>query len=85
MVGRSKLCSQILFQYDLTLDGDTKPSYAGMLRTIRGKPVTRLQGGLFYRELLAVEGVGAESGFRPAFSNYVAEVAERRRQMGKDR
>lgn len=83
LLGRSKLCSQILFQYYITLDGSTKPSYSASLRTIHGKAVTKLSGGLFYKQLLNVEGVGTESEFRQAFNSYVQEVAERRRKMGK--
>lgn len=83
LLDRSRLCSQSLFQYSMTLDGATKPSYAAKLRSIRGRPMTRLRGGLFYRDLLPVEGVGTEAEFRHAFEGYVREVAERRRKMGK--
>jgi hypothetical protein len=83
MIERSQLCSQILFQYFLTLDGQTKPSYAAKLRTIRGKPMTRLRGALFFKDLFAVEGIGQEAQVRKAFEQWVREVAERRRRMGK--
>ena len=83
LVERSRLCSQKLFQYCMTLDGQTKPSYAAELRTVRDRPMTRLRGGPFYPDRLAVEGAGEEAVFRSAFAQYVSEVAERRRQMGK--
>jgi len=83
LIERSKLCSQTVFQYFMTLDGVTHPSYAARLRTIRGKSAMRLQGGLFYPDLLAGEGIGLEATYRLNFSRYVSEVAERRRQMGK--
>ena len=83
LIEQSELCSQTVFQYYMTLDGKTEPSYAALVRTIRGITMTRLRGGLFYGDRLEVEGVGRESRFRGAFEEYVAEVAERRRLKGR--
>lgn len=83
LVERSRLCSQPAFQYYLTLDGVTEPSYAARLRTLRGRSGTRLCAGLFHPDLVAAEGVGEEPMFRRAFTDYVSEVVGRRRQMGK--
>jgi len=80
---RSKLCSQQAFQYSMKLDGQEKWSYAARVRTIRGKLMTRLRGGLFYPQLASVEGLARESEFREVFTKRVREVAERRRKMGK--
>jgi hypothetical protein len=83
LLERSRLCSQSLFQYFMTLDGGTSPSYAARLRTLRGRSVTRLRGGLFYPDQITADGVGDERRFRPAFEQYMREVAQRRREMGK--
>lgn len=83
LLKQSKLCSQVVFQYFMTLEGRTSPSYPALLRTVRNTPITRLRNGLFYKDLFETSGIGEEPAFRRHFSQYVSEVAERRRQMGK--
>ncbi len=78
----SKLCSQKLFQYFLKTDGETRASYAALVRTIRGKTKTRLRGSLFYPDQMQIDGIADEPSFRPPFAEYVEQVAECRRKMG---
>lgn len=82
LIAASELCSQKLFQFGLTLDGEWDPMYAAELRTVRGKPVTRLRAR-GYPDLLTVQGVAKVEDVLSAWKQYVAEVAARRRKMGK--
>jgi len=83
LLNHSRLCSQTAFQYYMTLDGTTKPSYSALVRTIRGQTKSRLRGSLFYRDRFETDGLPDESKFRMGFAKYVKEVAARRKQMGK--
>lgn len=83
IVKDSMLCSQKLFQFYLTLDGSRKPGYAAELRTVQGRSVTRLQAGWPYRVLETVNGVADVEDMMPAWEQYVSQVAERRKELGK--
>jgi hypothetical protein len=83
LVSRSKLCSQPLFHFGLTLDGGTSVSCRFDVRTRRGKTKTTRRNGLGKKEAV-VDGLITLSQAKDLIRPYLNEVHERRRAMGKD-
>ena len=84
IVEASKLCSQKLFQFFLTLEGKRSESYAALLRTHNGRSKTRMGACWPHRKGVAVDGVAEVADMMPAWEAYIREVAERRKEMGKN-
>lgn len=78
----SELCSQRLYQFNLVLDGRSRESASVWLRTIDGHATSLLKrdwvGGV-----ASVDGIAEPEDFFDAWERYVADVAGRRRAMGK--
>jgi hypothetical protein len=83
ILGASRLCSQKLFQFYLTLDGKQRPSYPAKLRTVYGKSTTRLSTGWPHPDLSSIERVATVEEMMPAWEQYVLKVADRRTELGK--
>jgi len=83
IVEASKLCSQKLFQFYWTIDGQYHPSYAALLRTVRGRPITRMGMNWTHSVGTEIHGVATVDDLMPTWEQYVRKIAERRREMGK--
>lgn len=82
LIEGSKHCSQKLFQFYLLLDGTRRESYWASLRTRNGKTVSQLQCNWPHKVRVTIEGVAKVQDMLPAWSSYVEDVAERRKEMG---
>lgn len=83
LVERSKLCSQKLFQFFLTLEGTRSASYSAELRTVWGRSTTRMRCGWPYPDGVTIDGIATVEDMMPAWEKYVRGVAQRRMELGK--
>ncbi len=83
LITGSRLCSQRLYQFNLLLDGDGRESASIWLQTRNGRTVSRLVGPWPVGELARCEGVAGPGDFEDPWESHLAEVAQRRRQMGR--
>jgi hypothetical protein len=82
LIEDSKLCSQRLYQFNLVLDGESSESASVWLRTLDGRTTSRL-ALMWVGEVARRDGLVMAEDFFDAWEDYVAQVAERRRAMGK--
>ena len=78
----TKFCSQKLMQFALELEGSASVNHTLKLVQRDNKVVSTLNS-YFGKEELTFEGVASFDDVKPYIENYMKEVAERRRQMGK--
>lgn len=83
LISGSRLCSQRLYQLNLLLDGHSREGASIWLRTKNGRTVSRLVRPWPGGELARREGVVGPDDFEVPWESYLAEVARRRRQMGR--
>lgn len=82
LVRASTLCSQRLYQFNAILDGQSAPGAGVFLRTRRGK--TRSQMTRTWVGVVAERDGFADAGeFFAPWEEHLADVAQRRRAMGK--
>lgn len=74
-------CSQPLFSFALTLDGQRMPDYTAWLRVRDGVARSSLRGP-WVGEVAAQGGTASPADFLGAWENHCAEVADRRRARG---
>jgi hypothetical protein len=79
----SRYCSQRVYQFNLTLDGQTRESASIWVRTTRHGLVSRFTRPWPVGEVARTEGFAQPSDFAQQWETYLAEVAQRRSQMGK--
>lgn len=83
LISGSELCSQRLYQLNLILDGRSREGASIWLRTRAGRTVSRLVRPWPGGELARLEGVAHPGDFRDRWEAYLADVAQRRQQMGR--
>ena len=82
LIRDSHLCSQRLYQFNLVLDGESREAASVWLRTSRGRTYSRMTRN-WVSELARCGGLATPHHFLSAWERYMAEVADRRRSMGK--
>jgi hypothetical protein len=83
LISASRLCSQRLYQLNLVLDERSREGASIWLRTRNGRTVSRLARPWPGKELGRREGIARPGDFEDAWNNYLADVAQRRREMGR--
>jgi hypothetical protein len=83
LITGSCLCSQRLYQLNLLVDGNSRESASIWLRTRDGRTVSRLVQTWPVGELARREGVASPGDFEDRWESFLAEVAQRRREMGR--
>ena len=78
----ARYCSQRLFQFNLVLDGASRESASIWLRNTDSGLVSRLSLP-WVGEVARLDGVARPEDFAHPWETHLAEVAQRRRQMGK--
>ncbi|MEY9891719.1 hypothetical protein ABIA31_005387 [Catenulispora sp. MAP5-51] len=82
LVAGSRLCSQRLYQFNFVFDGQSSESASVWLRTAEGRTTARLDRD-WVGTFATLDGVPSAEDFFEVWEAYVAEVAARRREMGK--
>ncbi|MFD0631665.1 hypothetical protein [Catenulispora yoronensis] len=82
LIRDSRLCSQRLYQFNLVLDGESREAASVWLRTSRGRTYSRMTRN-WVGELTRRDGLAEYDDFLDEWERYTAEVADRRRSIGK--
>jgi hypothetical protein len=82
LIEDSRLCSQRLYQFNLVLDGQSRESASVWLRTSDGRTTSQMKRS-WVGEVARHDGLAMAEDFFDVWEHHVAEVAERRRTMGK--
>ncbi len=82
LIRDSRYCSQRVFQLNLLLDGTNCESATIWLRTLDGVLVSRMTRP-WVGEVARMEGLARPADFSEQWEGYLAEVAQRRRQLGR--
>lgn len=82
LVANSALCSQRLFEFSLSLDGEESVSASAFVRTRDGQTRTHLSRP-WAGVVASAEGVAKPQDFAKEWAEHCRGVAERRREMGK--
>jgi hypothetical protein len=77
------LCSQVVLEVGAVLDGRSSTSWSVTRRVRNGKGKSFLRG-YFGNAVETYDGIPSLSEIRPRIDQWLAEVRERRRQMGKE-
>jgi hypothetical protein len=83
LIEASQWCSQRVYQFNLTLDGDSREAASIWIRTKKGALVSRITRPWPIGEVARMEGFSKPSDFAQQWETYLDEVSHRRRQMGK--
>ena len=83
LVHDSRLCSQRLYQLNLVLDGRSREGASIWLRTRNGHTISRFIRPWPAGELARHGGIAHPRDFTEPWEAYLADVAERRRKMGR--
>ena len=78
----AKLCSQKLLQFAPVLDGNARPGCTVSVRVRHGTVKSYLRKN-FSSDLATFEGVAGLQDARPYVEEWLAQIAQRRREMGK--
>lgn len=82
LMGGSELCSQRLYQFNLVLDAESSESASVWLRTVDGQTTSYLKRS-WVGTVASRAGLAQPEDFFDVWEQHVAEVAHRRRVMGK--
>lgn len=79
----ARLCSQTLLEVSAELDGSSSTSWS-LTRRVRNGVGKSFLRGYFGNSVETYQGIPSLSEIRPRIDQWLAEVRERRRQMGKE-
>ena len=82
LIHDAQFCSQKIFEFALELEGEAKVSNTALLSYRNGELISTLRG-YFGRQDVKYDGFASLEQFIPFMENYMKEVYERRKTMGK--
>lgn len=82
LISDAIFCSQKLLEFALELDGNASIDHSLILSYRNGKLTSSLKG-YFGKQIAEFNGVAKFEDVKPYIDNYMKEVSERRKQLGK--
>ncbi|OYD42910.1 hypothetical protein [Sphingobacterium cellulitidis] len=82
LISDAIFCSQKLLEFALELDGNASVDHSFILSYRNGKLTSSLKG-YFGKQIAEFNGVAKFEDVKPYIDNYMKEVSDRRKQLGK--
>ncbi len=82
LIANAKFCSQPLIECALELDGNSSVDHRLLLSYRNGKLISTLRG-YFGKQTAEFEGIATFNDIKPHIEEYMSQVYERRKAMGK--